>query len=271
MLEELGQESTDTWDKIIHDLTIFINKLIADNHEVILLIDTNEPLIPGFRIAKLLQNTNMIDPITLRHGLINIPNTHQSGSDRIDYCFCTDLINNFIKKCAITPYNLFSSADHRDGYLDIQLKIFLRDPFKPTIFPSSWLLTTKKSESVRIHKTILLRYIISNNIILRTNKIQSKIESNTLTTANMTEVNKIYKIITKGMLLAEKSIYFYRSNHPWSPILAKAFLDVQLWKITLSIILNKSQDKKQLTTSLLEWHIIIILQTISIAQTLNKF
>ena len=98
-----------------------------------------------------------------------------------------------------------------------------------------------------------------------------KIESNTLTTANMTEVNEIDKIITKGMLLAEKSIYFYRSNHPWSPILAKAFLDVQLWKITLSIILNKSQDKKQLTTSLLEWHIIIILQTISIAQTLNNF
>ena len=30
----------------------------------------------------------------------------------------------------------------------------------------------------------------------------------------MTEVNEIEDIITKGMLLAEKSIRFHRSNHP---------------------------------------------------------
>ena len=44
----------------------------------------------------------------------------------------------------------------------------------------------------------------------------------------MTEVNATDEIITKGMLLAEKSIRFHRGNHPWSPTLAKAILDVQL-------------------------------------------
>ena len=143
MLEKLGQELINIREKMIDDCTIFINKLIVEHHEVLLLIDANEPLTPDSGIAKLLQNTKMIDPITIRHGLRNIPNTHQSGSDRIDYYFCTNLINNFILKCAITPYNIFSSADHRGGYLDIQLKLFLRDPYKPTIFPSSRLLTTK--------------------------------------------------------------------------------------------------------------------------------
>ena len=97
ILEELGQESINIRDKMIDDLTIFINKLITEHNEVLLLIDANEPLTPDSGIAKLLQNTKMLDPITIRHGLQNIPNTHQSGSDRIDYCFCTDLINNFIK------------------------------------------------------------------------------------------------------------------------------------------------------------------------------
>ena len=55
----------------------------------------------------------------------------------------------------------------------------------------------------------------------------------------MPEVNEIDEIITKGMLLAEKFIRFHRSNHPWSPTPANAILDVQLWKITLSVILNK--------------------------------
>ena len=149
----------------------------------------------------------MIDPITIWHGLQNIPNTHQSDSDRIYYCFCTDLINNFIKKCAITPYNLFSSANHRGEYLDIQLKTFFRDSYKPTIFPSSRLFMTKRADSVRIYKTRLLCYIISNNIILRTNKIQTKIDSNTLIISNMTEVNEIAEIITKGILLAENPIF----------------------------------------------------------------
>ena len=85
MLEELGQESTDIRGKMIDDLNIFINKLIAENHEVILFIDVNEPLTPGSGIANLLKNTNIIDPITLRHGFRKTPNTHQSSSHRIDY------------------------------------------------------------------------------------------------------------------------------------------------------------------------------------------
>ena len=171
MLEELEQESTDIWEKMIDDLTIFINKLIAENHEVILLIDANEPLTPGFGIARLLESTNIIDPITLRHGFRNIPNTHQGGSQQIDYWLCTDLINYVIKSCAINPFNFFSSADHWGGYLDIQIKLFLRDPFKPIILPSSRLLTTKNPESVCIYRTRLIKYIITNNIISRTNKI----------------------------------------------------------------------------------------------------
>ena len=102
----------------------------------------------------------------------------------------------------------------------------------------------KKPDSVRIYKTRLLNYIITNDIMSQTNKIQTKIDSNTLTIANMPEVYEIDEIITKGMLLAENPIRFHRSNQPWSPILAKAILDVQLWKITLSIILNKQSRQK---------------------------
>ena len=98
MLEELEQESTNIRDKMIDDLTKYINKLIVDHHEFLLFIDANESLTPDSRIAKLLRNTKMIDPITIRHGLRNIPNTHLSGSDIIDYCFCIDVIYTFIKK-----------------------------------------------------------------------------------------------------------------------------------------------------------------------------
>ena len=122
MLEKLGQVSTDIREKMITDLTTFINKLILENNELILLIDANEQLTSGSGIARLYQNTNMIDPITLQHGYKHIPNTHQSGSQRIDFFLCTNEINRFITKCAITSFNCFSSSDHRYSYLDIQIK-----------------------------------------------------------------------------------------------------------------------------------------------------
>ena len=57
----------------------------------------------------------------------------------------------------------------------------------------------------------------------------------------MIEVNDIDDIITEIMLLAEKSIRFNRSNHPCTSTLFKAILDVQLWKIPLSIFYTNNQ------------------------------
>ena len=135
MLEELGQESTDIREKMITGLIKFTNKLISENNETILFIDANEPLTPGSGIEKLCQNTNMIDPIYCSTRIKKIPNNHQSGSQRIDFCLYTDQINNFITKSAITPFNFFSSPDHRGSYIDIQLELFIRDSFKSVILP----------------------------------------------------------------------------------------------------------------------------------------
>ena len=60
----------------------------------------------------------------------------------------------------------------------------------------------------------------------------------------MTEVNDIDDILTKGMLLAERSIRFHRGNHPWLPPLARALLDIQFWKITFSSIRNKKTRQR---------------------------
>ena len=121
MLEELGHESTNIRKKIINDLPTFINNLISNNYEIIFLIDANEPLIFDIGIVSSCQNTKIIDSITLRHEYRNIPNIHQRGSKRRDFCFCTDKINNFITKYAITSFDFFSSCDHRGICLNIQL------------------------------------------------------------------------------------------------------------------------------------------------------
>ena len=56
------------------------------------------------------------------------------------------------------------------------------------------------------------KYITTENIITRTNKIKEKIEYNTLTITNMTEVSAIDEIITKGKLLTKKLNMFIEVN-----------------------------------------------------------
>ena len=62
----------------------------------------------------------------------------------------------------------------------------------------------------------------------------------------MTEVHAIDEIITKGILLAEKSIRFHRSNRPLSPTLATSALDEQFWKLKFSVIINKQSRQKDI-------------------------
>ena len=58
-----------------------------------------------------------------------------------------------------------------------------------------------------MYKTKLLKYIVTQNIIQRTNKIQEKIESHTLTPVDITEVNTIDEFTTKGIISAEKNLF----------------------------------------------------------------
>ena len=87
---------------MIFDLGTHIIQLIDKYHEVILFIDANEPHIYCSGIDKLIKRTKTIDPILVRHGCANEPNTHKRGSDRINFALFTRLINEFITKYGIT-------------------------------------------------------------------------------------------------------------------------------------------------------------------------
>ena len=82
MLEEKGEKDIEIRSKMINDIIILINKLQAENHEVVLTIDANESFDPGQGgVTKLISMTKLVDPISCTHGLKHIPNTHQRGQN----------------------------------------------------------------------------------------------------------------------------------------------------------------------------------------------
>ena len=105
---------------MLQDLIIVTNELISPNHEVILLVDTNEAFIfSECGLSKITRKTNITDPIFNKHGSHLESNTHKSGISRIYYAFCNPHIKKFIIRCEITLFDLFTSSDHRGLYLDV--------------------------------------------------------------------------------------------------------------------------------------------------------
>ena len=99
------------------DINIFIALLIKQYHEV--------------TVYRCKQTTfsrkqrNIARSPNCRYNIKYEPYTHKRGSKRIDFVFCTKLINPIHQKCGILPFDTVTVSDHRSIYLDINLFDFL--------------------------------------------------------------------------------------------------------------------------------------------------
>ena len=145
--------------KMIKDINLFMAQLIKQHHEVITFIDGNEQFIPGNNgISKLTSHPTMLDPLLYRHNIKYEPHTHKRGSFRIDFAVCTKIINKYITKCGILPFDTVTVSDHRPFYLDVNIFAFLNDKvYLPT--PKSRLLSSKAPDTVAMYKQNMVKYI----------------------------------------------------------------------------------------------------------------
>ena len=69
----------------------------------------------------------------------------------MDFAFCTKIINQYIIKYGILPFDIVTVSDHIPFYLDINIFDFLNDKvYLPT--PTSRLLSSKGPDAVATYK-----------------------------------------------------------------------------------------------------------------------
>ena len=177
---------------------------------------------------------NLTDPIFNKHDSHLEPKTYKRGSSRIDYAFCIPHIEKFIIRCGITPFDLFTSSDHRGLYLNINIFSYLKGSSTTPPTPESRLLVSTNPKATNQYKKDLMQLFLQHNVLKNITIIQTKIENSSLNESDMIHVNKVDTIITKYMLKAEKKLKYYSHSRPWSPTLAFAILEVILWKLITS-------------------------------------
>ena len=132
---------------MVRGLICFINDLRKSIHEIILLLDDNETFSYNKCIlAKLVQQTNITDSIFNKYDSSLKSITYKRDSQRIDFCFCTPHIEKYLIRCGITPFDLFTSTDHREIYLNINILLYLKQSFTNPLTPDSQSRDHKLSE-----------------------------------------------------------------------------------------------------------------------------
>ena len=108
---------------MIIDLTDFVQSLSDSVYEIIVCIDANEEFIPGKSgTAKLVELTNLIDPLINKFDIEGEPPTYQGGSYRINFLLCTPGIEKSILRIGILPLSEISPSAHRRFILDVHLR-----------------------------------------------------------------------------------------------------------------------------------------------------
>ena len=84
------------------DLKERIIELKRIGHEIIVLVDANDSLQQlNSELTSWVTDLDLIDVITDKHGTEDEPATYARGSQRIDYIFTTNKINEYVYKCGI--------------------------------------------------------------------------------------------------------------------------------------------------------------------------
>ena len=229
LLEEQRRESEDVRNTMIEDLIKTINSIQSTNDQVLLLIDAHESFNSSEKgISSLVEHTRMIDPIANKHGTSDEPNTHKSGSKRIDYIFCINGLTKFIRLCGILPFDFITISDHRGLYIDIDLVLFLKCPLHQFITNNESLLRTNNPKCVTKYKTYIMEHMQQHDLFNKGQIIQNKINDHTISQLDIKKLNDIDASITLCCLNADQSLKIVQASYPWSPTLATSILLVQL-------------------------------------------
>jgi hypothetical protein len=135
--------------QFILDLQSWIETLIADNHDIILAMDANDPYNPDVTVSPhplnytagtptmdkhhdghlstLVSTCHLRDPLALQHSDRPFPASYFCGKQRIDYILVSPRLVGAVTHSGSLPlYSLFQ-GDHRPYYIDLDATVAFAD------------------------------------------------------------------------------------------------------------------------------------------------
>jgi len=224
-----GKKAVDPRKKFWKDCTAVLQKYIKLNHEVLLMMDSNDP--DRSAVNNMIAKVKMDDVHISKHGTSNEPETCNKGTKRIDFFFGTAKVIEATRKCGWGAYDEFCDSDHRHGFVDLDLKWLLGGNPPTMSIAANRVLKTSSPRHMKKYCEVLEKIIDNNNLVEKHDNLFDEIKSAGIITAEQSdELNKLDKQLTKAKLEAERQCSKL-SRTPWSPAIVSARRTVRFWTL----------------------------------------
>jgi len=227
---------------------IFLDNLISqikawrrENKEIILCMDANEPTDdPKAAIARLFNETDLVDLHYHRYPSLRKPATHQRGSRAIDLMVGSPLATEALLHTWIHPFRDPTSikGDHRWLGIDFDPEVLFGNAISPPASAPSRGTNSRHEQKV----TKFCKRVVSKcNQYQLAERLAELQTLDNLEPHHQNELEDIDRQLTRILLQADR-MCSPCNPAPWSPELNQAYLRHRLWNIALLA----DQDKRDM-------------------------
>jgi len=230
LLLQRGVQNPNPRQQFISDLIQQIKQWRQQNKEVLIGMDANENIDdPNSHIARLFDETDLIDLHHHRYPTKPKPATHQRGSKPIDMMIGSPLLAAALLHAWILPFGepTMIKGDHRLLGLDFSPTILFGST---TSTPAIGLIRGVNSRNDQHVQKFCKQVVMSCNQYRLEERIVDLSGKTSLSDDDIQELELVDRMLTKIFLKADKQCQPL-STAPWSPTVQTAYLVHRYWSL----------------------------------------
>ena len=141
MYADRGQATVNLRQQFVIDLIALLTKWQTQGHDMVVMMDANEPAGPGSASDRLIYACGLTDAHKRENELVDPPPTHQRGRKKIDFVLVSQRLVNAIKARSILPIHDGYLSDHRALLVDFDSGVLFSGPTSEVVAPHARQLT----------------------------------------------------------------------------------------------------------------------------------
>ncbi len=201
-------------------------------------------------LSTLVKTSGLVDPLLIHHPEHPPPSTYDRGTEKIDFLFVSSGLLPYVTRSGIFPYNSIFTTDHRPCYIDLDSTALFQEN-TPVISPPQYRgLQLQDPRLIDQYTAELSLHLQYHKVIKTAEKLLQAAEAKIWTPEDALQYERLDKIITEGILKAERTISKkVTTTYHWSPTLKAAISTLTYWKLRLSQLKGKVITHHSLTNS----------------------
>jgi exonuclease III len=149
MYADRGVSSINLRLQFVTDLTKLIQQLQAAGHDIVLMMDVNEPSGHGSAVDRFIYACGLVDAHTRSTEALEPPPTYHRGSSKIDFVLVSPRVAQAITSRTILPIHDGYLSDHRALLVDFDASRLFAGPTSDVVPPKARQLTSTNPTVVK--------------------------------------------------------------------------------------------------------------------------